>query len=219
MDNQFFILPLGLKASFRQLYLGTGSFRYSLNARYFKGASDMSEKNGLFPVDDGDLFFESAGDGEAVVFLHGFGLDSRMWEPQFKVLQSTFRVVRYDFRGFGHSSLPSHARYAHEDDLNALLSHRGAAPAHVVGLSMGVRMALRFAAMYPQSVRSLVLADSALDGQTWSADWQTRWNGMCHAARAGQLAEAKRLWLEHPLRFSTRRSILSRTAGPHGCGL
>src|ERR1700674_3686887 len=124
----------------------------------------MYAKSGRFLVDDGDLFFESVGEGEAVVFLHGFGLDSRMWDPQFDALQSTYRVIRYDLRGFGRSSLPPQTAYAQEDDLNALLSSLDAAPAHVVGLSMGGNMALRFAAAYPQSVRSLVLADSALDG-------------------------------------------------------
>ena len=164
----------------------------------------MYAKSGRFLVDDGDLFFESVGEGEAVVFLHGFGLDSRMWDPQFEVLQSTFRAIRYDFRGFGRSSLPPHNRYAHEDDLNALLSDLGSAPAHVVGLSMGGMMALRCAVAYPQSVRSLVLADSALDGHTWSDDWQTRWYGMREAAKTGQIAEAKRRWLEHPLFDSAR---------------
>ena len=148
---------------------------------------------------NGDLVFECAGNGEPVVFLHGFGLDSRMWAPQFEALQSTFRVIRYDIRGFGRSPLPSHAPYAHEDDLNALLTSLDAAPAHVVGLSMGGRIALRFAAAYPGSVRSLVLSDSAVDGQDWSSEWLTRWNGMSEVARGGQLAEAKRQWLEHPL--------------------
>ena len=186
----------------------------------------MYAKSGRFLVDDGDLFFESAGEGEAVVFLHGFGLDSRMWDPQFEVLQSTFRVIRYDFRGFGRSSLPPHNGYAHEDDLNALLSDLGSAPAHVVGLSMGGMMALRFAVAYPQSVRSLVLADSALDGHTWSDDWQTRWYGMREAAKTGQIAEAKRRWLEHPLFDSARSdpflaSLLARMvedySGWHWC--
>ena len=68
---------------------------------------------------------------------------------------------------------------------------------------------LRFAAAYPQSVRSLVLADPALDGQSWSADWQTRWYGMCEAARAGQLPDAKRRWLEHPLFDSARADPFS----------
>jgi 3-oxoadipate enol-lactonase len=186
----------------------------------------MAENDNWLRLSDGHLFFESAGKGEAVVFLHGFGLDSRMWEPQYqalqskalqsqavqyKALQSSFRVIRYDLRGFGRSSLPPAAGYAHEDDLNALLTKLGAAPAHVVGFSMGGQMALRFAAAYPQSVRSLVLADSALDGQTWSADWKARWTALCNAARAGQMTDAKRQWLEHPL-FDSARSEPSRAS-------
>jgi|KBSMisStaDraftv2_1062788.scaffolds.fasta_scaffold01799_2 pimeloyl-ACP methyl ester carboxylesterase len=62
--------------------------------------------HGWLRVKQGELFFESAGQGEPVVFLQGFGLDSRMWTPQLQALQSKFRVIRYDLRGFGRSSLP-----------------------------------------------------------------------------------------------------------------
>ena len=87
-------------------------------------------------------------------------------------------------------------------------------------------MALRFAAAYPQSVRSLVLADSALDGHSWSEDWQTRWNGLCQAATEGRLVDARRHWLEHPLFNSARAnpacaSLLARMvedySGWHWC--
>lgn len=161
-------------------------------------------KRGWLQVKQGKIFFECVGEGEAIAFLHGFGLDSRMWAPQLEVFQATFRVIRYDLRGFGRSSLPVACDYAHEDDLKTLLLHLGANPAHVVGVSMGGRMALRFAAAYPGMVRSLVLADSALDGYTWSDDWQTRWKAMCESAKAGQIGEAKRQWLEHPIFHSAR---------------
>lgn len=164
----------------------------------------MFENRGRFNLADGQIYFEVAGDGEPVVFLHGFGLDLRMWEPQFRALRNDFRLIRYDLRGFGRSSLPPAGPYAHEDDLNSLLTHLKALPAHVVGLSMGGRMALRFAASYPASIRSLVLADTALDGFSWSADWQARWNRICEAARAGRIEEAKMQWLEHPLLATTR---------------
>jgi len=162
----------------------------------------------MLPVKEGELFFECAGEGEPVVFLHGFGLDSRMWEPQFEGLRSGFRLIRYDLRGFGSSSPVPSERYAHEGDLKDVLVSAGTGPAHVVGLSMGGRMALRFAAAYPNMVRSLVLADSALDGYTWSADWQTRWKGICESAKAARGEEAKRQWLEHPL-FDPARTISS----------
>src|SRR5262249_42601880 len=145
-------------------------------------------------------------DGDPVVFLHGFGLDARMWEPQFKDFERSLQVIRYDLRGFGRSSLPPTAPYAHEDDLMALLAHLGVARAHVVGLSMGGRMALRFALAYPDATRSLVLAESALDGHKWSAEWQARWSEICETAKAGDLDGAKHRWLEHPL-FAFSRAI------------
>jgi pimeloyl-ACP methyl ester carboxylesterase len=159
----------------------------------------MYEKNGRLQVEGGEIYFESAGEGDSIVLLHGFGLDARMWEPQFDAFAPSHRVVRYDLRGFGRSSAPPPSPYSHEDDLKALLAHLEISRAHVVGLSMGGRMALRFAAAYPNAVRSLVLADPALDGQSWSEDWQKRWAEMCGAAKAGRIDDAKKSWLEHPL--------------------
>lgn len=153
------------------------------------------------------LYYQTGGQGVPVVFLHGFGLDARMWEPQVEPLAQSFRVIRYDLRGYGRSSLPvtwfrGEGRvepYAQTDDLLELLHHLEALPAHLVGLSMGGQLALRFALTHPQAVRSLVLADSALDGYRWSVAWQERWRGILEAARAGDLEEAKRRWLHHPL--------------------
>ena len=164
----------------------------------------IEARKGWLPVTEGELYFECAGDGEPVAFLHGFGLDSRMWGPQSEAFSPAFCVIRYDLRGFGRSSPPPDCDYAHEDDLTALLSHLGVKSAHIVGLSMGGRMALRFAAAHPEMVRSLVLADSALDGYTWSDDWQSRWTAMCTKGRADRVSEAKRLWLGHPLFDSAR---------------
>lgn len=46
------------------------------------------------------LVYEMTGEGPAVVLIHGFGLDMRMWDPQAGPLAARFRVVRYDCRGF-----------------------------------------------------------------------------------------------------------------------
>jgi pimeloyl-ACP methyl ester carboxylesterase len=155
---------------------------------------------------DGHLSFETDGDGVPVVFLHGFGLDSRAWTAQYDALRSSYRVIRYDLRGFGLSSTIGDKSYAHEDDLASLLGELRATPAHVVGHSMGGRMALRFAVAYPAAVRSLVLVAGALDGHEWSEHWKSSWSDMCTAAKAGKLAEAKRQWFEHPLFESMRAS-------------
>ena len=146
-----------------------------------------------------------------VVLLHGFGLDQRMWEDQAVALAGRFRVLRYDLRGYGHSSLPGTQPYSHADDLYGLLTGLNASPAHLVGLSNGGRIAIQFTLAYPQAVRSLTLVDSALDGYKWSADWQARWGAIAGTAKAGDVATAKRLWLEHPLFAPAREQALVAT--------
>lgn len=153
----------------------------------------------LVELDTGRLFVETAGAGTALVFLHGFGLDRRMWDPQFELFAQEFRVIRYDFRGFGRSSAPPETSFSHADDLHRLLHHLGAGPAHVVGLSMGGRFALRFVLAFPEEARSLVLVDSALDGYGWSPEWKREWSAIQSLARAGRVSEARRRWLGHPL--------------------
>jgi pimeloyl-ACP methyl ester carboxylesterase len=154
------------------------------------------------------------GAGTPVILLHGFGLDRRMWEPQVTALADNFLVVSYDLRGYGRSTVPTSEAYSHADDLAALLSALDIGPAHIVGLSNGGRNALLFAMAHPQGVRSLTLADSALDGYAWSEDWKARWNTIATAAKLGDLEGARRGWLEHPLFEPARKQpgVASRLA-------
>src|SRR5260370_19142732 len=63
-------------------------------------------KSGFAPADDARIYFESAGAGPAVVFIHAGVSDRRMWDPQFDYFADRFHVVRYDLRGFGKSEMP-----------------------------------------------------------------------------------------------------------------
>ncbi len=155
-------------------------------------------------VQAGRLYYQTAGEGAPLVLLHGFGLDLRMWQDQAQGLAERFRVICYDMRGYGRSSLPGAGPYSHADDLRALLLQLEAGPVHLVGLSNGGRIALRFALAYPKALRSLTLVDSALDGHAWSTNWQTLWKAMDSEAKAGEVDQAKRLWLEHPLFAAAR---------------
>lgn len=140
------------------------------------------------------LYYEMAGSGEPLVLLHGFSLDTRLWDEQFDAFAQHYRTIRYDARGFGRSSLPD-GPYRHIDDLRALLLTLEAAPAHLLGLSLGGGVMLDFALAYPDDVRSLILADTALGGYAWAKDWgEPR-----RAARAEGLAAAKAAWLNDEL--------------------
>jgi 3-oxoadipate enol-lactonase len=155
--------------------------------------------DGLHAIGDARIYARSDGIGVPVVLLHGFGLDHRMWDDQVPALADRFRVIRYDMRGYGRSSLPTEAAYAHADDLDELLGALNARPAHIVGLSLGGRVAVQFALRHPDSVRSLTLIDSALDGHVWSDDWRQRWSETIAIAKSGDVNKAKRLWFDHPL--------------------
>jgi len=165
------------------------------------GTTNGSDRGVFRCADGGALQYEVAGSGEPVIFLHGFGLDSAMWDAQWPVFCNTHRVIRYDLRGYGASSLPG-GRYSHVEDYIALSRHLGAEHAHVVGLSLGGRLALRIAAAAPERV---ALVDAALDGHSWSPEWMTRWKEMVAAARI-DVAQAKRMWHEHDL-FKSARAL------------
>ncbi len=133
-----------------------------------------------------------------------------MWENQVAVLRNHFTVITYDVRGFGRSILPGEAAYAHEDDYQAILRQFGFDRAHVVGSSMGGRMALRCALTCPGAVASLVLLDSAVDGYGWSIDWQNEWLPILVAAREGALTTARELWANHSLFVAANKKQVFR---------
>ena len=104
----------------------------------------------VLPLPGTGLAYEVTGDGQAVVLVHGFGLDMRMWEPQVEHLAPRYRVVRYDCRGFGASGAFDPAvPYTHAGDLVALLDHLAIGEAVLAGLSFGGRVVLQTALAAP----------------------------------------------------------------------
>ena len=137
--------------------------------------------------------------GEALVFIHGFALDARMWDPQFEVFAQRFSVIRYDLRGFGRSSVPTAEGYSHAEDLHALLCFLRVQQAHIVGLSLGGLHAVNFGLLYPEATKSLILAGSALDGFVFSSEFLEPFGDIEACAKRGDVRAANQLWLNHTL--------------------
>lgn len=97
----------------------------------------MDVESGLIRADDANLYYEATGAGDVVVLIHGFTLDTRMWDDQFLPFAERFRVIRYDLRGFGRSDTPTDKPYSHARDLKALFDQLEIEQAHLVGLSKG----------------------------------------------------------------------------------
>jgi 3-oxoadipate enol-lactonase len=151
---------------------------------------------GYADLNGGHHAFDDTGDGAAVVFIPGFTLDMRMWEPQLAAFAARFRVIRYDLRGAGRSAPPD-GPYAFHDDLRALLDAREIRAAHVIGLSLGGSIAVDFALAYPERTRSLVaVGTSALGGFPWPPELKALFAGLTAAANGpGGITAAKERWL------------------------
>lgn len=157
-------------------------------------------QSGRLQIPGAELHFEADGGGEAVVLVHGFTLDARMWDDQVPALREVATVVRYDARGFGRSTTPTPAvPYSHSGDLLALLDHLGIATAVLVGLSMGGQIALHTAVVAPERVSGLVLLDSVLDGITWDDGSARAMRAVDQAAARDGVGAARDVWLAHPL--------------------
>jgi len=157
-------------------------------------SSSLQVQSGMADVREPRLYYEMAGKGEAVVLIHGGGLDSRMWDRQFEALARSYQVVRYDVRGFGRSDLPDKP-YSDHGDLGQLLDFLKIDRAHLVGLSMGGRIALDFALASPERVRSLVLAGPGLSGFQFSAESTKRFFDQVRSAQRGDWEKALQAWL------------------------
>ena len=152
-----------------------------------------------------DLVYDVAGNGPALVLVHGFGLDMRMWEPQVEALAKSFQVVRYDCRGFGASGpFDPAVPYAHASDLIALLDHLAIAKAALIGLSFGGRVVLHTALVAPSRVQALVLLDAVLDGVAWDAVSTAALDKVARQVVAGGIPAGRQAWLDHPLFAAAR---------------
>ena len=114
-------------------------------------------------ADDGvELYYEEAGEGLPIVFVHEFAGDWRSWEPQIRHFSRRYRCITYSARGFLPSDVPEDpAMYSQDrarDDIRSVMDGLGIDAAHVVGLSMGGFASLHFGFTYPDRARSLVIA-------------------------------------------------------------
>ena len=117
------------------------------------------------------LAYRDRGQGRpvALLLIHGFPLDHRMWDAQLAGLAGQARVIAPDLRGFGRSAAALSGPLTmdqHADDLAALLDHLGIGRAVVAGLSMGGYIAFAFWRRHQERVQALVLADTRAEADS-----------------------------------------------------
>jgi len=100
----------------------------------------IQTKKGCLNLEDGQLYYETAGKGMPLVLSHAAFLDSRMFDAVWEPLAKHFCVIRYDMRGFGQSS-PVTGPLCRRDDLDQLLKHLEVTEAHWLDVPMADRSA------------------------------------------------------------------------------
>ncbi|MCD0487631.1 class A beta-lactamase-related serine hydrolase [Pedobacter sp. MC2016-14] len=131
--------------------------------------------------DKARLYYEELGKGVPLIFLHGHSFDRTEWDPQFFALAKKYRVIRYDLRGYGWSSMPSEVQKAlHADDLLALMDQLKISKAHLVGLSLGGFIVSDFLALHQDRLWSATIASSDFfkvngPSQPWTKEeWESQ---------------------------------------------
>ncbi len=101
------------------------------------------------------------GEGVAIVFAHGMGLDCEMWTPQLDALSKSYRTIAYDLRGRTLRGRTPYSLYDLASDFTALLDELNIDRCVLVGLSMGGYLAVRVAVTVPQRLHGMVLIGAA----------------------------------------------------------
>jgi len=129
------------------------------------------------------LYFEERGTGVPILCIHGLAGTASGWTTYVEELARIGRVIIYDRRGCHRSERPvpylTTTIGEHAEDASALLQSLAAAPAVVIGRSLGGEIALDLAVRHPEQVRALVLLDPAIltldpEAEIWGRTLQQR---------------------------------------------
>lgn len=122
-------------------------------------------------------YYEQHGAGPPLLLLHGFTACTSNWSPLVEALAPKYTVITLDLPGHGRSTAPSdpaaYAMPAVARHINALLDHLHHPTPHLLGYSMGGRLALYMALHFPHRWRSLIL-ESASPGLAQSSQREAR---------------------------------------------
>ena len=112
-------------------------------------------------ADGARLYYEEAGAGTAIIFVHEFSGDLWSWEKQIQHFSRRHRCIAFNARGYPPSDAPDAvSRYSHRhavNDIVAVMRHLGIRKAHIVGCSMGSRSTLDFGLQYPRMALTLTM--------------------------------------------------------------
>ena len=137
-------------------------------------------------VDGLKLHYTAQGEGQTIIFVHGWTCDETSWSRQVPAFAEGYRVVTLDLPGHGRSDAPAQADFSMElfaAAVEAVRSEIGADRVVLVGHSMGAVVIRQYALAHPEHVAGLVAVDGLLDVRPFAA----------YAARAQPMTRERRV--------------------------
>lgn len=121
-------------------------------------------------VNDITICYDDLGRSKTpVIFIHSFPFNKSVWQPQMEFLKKTYRVIAYDVRGFGGSTIGKEKLSIGllADDLISFMDALEIKKAIVCGLSMGGYILMKAAYHYPQRFEGIILSDTQCVADTF----------------------------------------------------
>jgi 3-oxoadipate enol-lactonase len=163
----------------------------------------VSEERRALRIGQGRMSTLVFGSGEPVFLLHPLALAGELWRPLAEALAADFQVFAPDQRGCGATSW-DRGPFSIADmagDLADALDTLGLESVHLLGMSMGGSVALTFAGLHPERVRSLTLADTtAWYGENAVAAWHERAEKAVSVPREKQVTFQVDRWFSEAFR-------------------
>ncbi|MSQ32364.1 MAG: alpha/beta hydrolase [Dehalococcoidia bacterium] len=144
-----------------------------------------------------ELYYESEGTGEPILFIAGLGLTHRAWDKQLAPLSKRFRCITFDNRDAGQSqSTPeAYSVGTMADDAAALLQVLRIPKANVIGFSMGGAISQELAINHPGIVNKLCLIATYSSGDPRGTANLTAWSAMRQLMQPEQYIRATLPWV------------------------
>ncbi|NDC29805.1 MAG: alpha/beta fold hydrolase [Bacteroidetes bacterium] len=155
------------------------------------------------------LNFKKLGSGEALIILHGFMGSLDNWQSLANEFAKSFEVYLIDARNHGKSPHTStHSIAEMVDDLFDFMQHQHISKAHIIGHSMGGKVAMQFAVNYPNCVNKLVVADIAAKKYERGHDDVFEALYAIDLTKIATRKQAEEAMLPHVSEFGTRQFLL-----------
>ena len=104
--------------------------------------------------------YDCEGNGEPLIFLHGWGVDSRIWRQQTKFFSQFFQVLTIDLPGHGQSTWQKVPLAQMASDLKYILESLRLKHLTIVGSSLGGLFALKLYELFPQNIKRIIFVGS-----------------------------------------------------------